>query len=380
MEIRKDFLLYNQPLVGEEEIGEVIDTLKSGWLTMGPKTLEFEKKLAEYIGVKNIIAVNSCTAGLHLSLLALGIGAGDEVIVPTYTFAASANVVIYAGAKPIFVDVEEGSFNIDPLKIEEKITPRTKAIMVVHYSGKAANMDEISRIAKKHGLKIIEDAAHAIGTSYNNQKIGSFGNLTSFSFYATKNMTCGEGGAIATDDDALADKLRVLRLHGISKDAWKRYGSAGSWYYEIEECGWKYNMTDIQASLGLHQLEKLDDFIKIRRKYAKIYNEELSKIPGIRLPYLKDEPGNIYHLYPILLERYDRNKFIEEMKKRNIGTSVHFIPLHLHPFYRRTFGYKKGDFPVAEKLYEQEVSLPLYPKMAEEDVYNVIEAIKEIVK
>ena len=378
--IRKKYIPYCLPLIGEEEIREVVDTLKSGWLTMGPKTIEFEKLIAEYVGAKHAIAVNSCTAALHLSLIALGIGKGDEVITTPYTFASTANVIIHVGAKPVFVDIKMDTYNIDPEKIRKAVTPKTKAIIPVHYAGQPCDMKEILEIAEDYGLYVIEDAAHAIGAEYEGRKIGTFGTTTCFSFYATKNMTTGEGGAITTNDDELADKLRILRLHGISKDAWKRYSSTGSWYYEVEECGWKYNMTDLQAALGIHQIKKLEKFIEIRRKYAQIYNEELREIDGIIIPCEKPNVRHVYHLYPILITNYDRNKFIEEMRERGIGCSVHFIPLHLHPFYRKTFGFRKGDFPNAEWIYEREVSLPLYPKMSQRDIYRVISAIKNIVK
>jgi len=376
--IRKKYIPYCLPSIGEEEIREVVDTLKSGWLTMGPKTIEFEKLIAEYVGAKHAIAVNSCTAALHLSLIALGIGKGDEVITTPYTFASTANVIIHVGAKPVFVDIKMDTYNIDPEKIRKAVTPRTKAIIPVHYAGQPCDMKEILEIAEDYGLYVIEDAAHAIGAEYERRKIGTFGTTTCFSFYATKNMTTGEGGAITTNNDELADKLRILRLHGISKDAWKRYSSTGSWYYEVEECGWKYNMTDLQAALGIHQIKKLEKFIEIRRKYAQIYNEELSEIDGIIIPCEKPNVRHVYHLYPILITNYDRSKFIEEMRERGIGCSVHFIPLHLHPFYRKTFGFRKGDFPNAEWVYEREVSIPLYPKMEEKDIYYVIQVIKEI--
>ncbi len=379
-EDKKEFIPYNLPSIGQEEIEEIIDTLKGNWLTQGPKTFQFEKQLADYLGVKHVIAVNSCTAALHLSLIVLGIGKDDEVILSPYTFASTANVVCHVGARPVFVDVQENTFNIDPEKIEKAITPKTKAIIVVHYGGQAADMDEIKKIADKYNLKIIEDAAHAIGSEYKENKIGSLGNLTCFSFYVTKNITTGEGGAITTNDDILANRLRILRLHGISKDAWKRYSQEGSWYYEIEECGWKYNMNDIQASLGVVQLKKLDGFTHRRQYLAEIYNKELKNIHDILLPFKKEGRNHVYHLYSILLKNYDRNKFIEEMRKRDIGVSVHFIPLHLHPFYQKEYDYKKGDFPVSESLYNREISLPLYPKMNEEDIYSVTEAIKEILK
>ncbi|MCK4730458.1 MAG: UDP-4-amino-4,6-dideoxy-N-acetyl-beta-L-altrosamine transaminase [Candidatus Aenigmarchaeota archaeon] len=374
----KKFLPYCQPLIEKEEIKEVVDTLKSGWLTIGPKTTEFESLIAEYVGAKHAISVNSCTAALHLSLIALGIKSGDEVITTPFTFASTGNVIVHIGAKPVFVDIKKDTYNLDPEKIKEAITPKTKAIIPIHYAGQPYDVKAIMEIAKDHNLFVIEDAAHAIGAEYNGKKIGTFGTTTCFSFYATKNMTTGEGGAVTTNDDKLADKLRILRLHGMSKDAWKRYSDKGSWYYEIEECGWKYNMTDMQAALGVHQIKKLDKFIEIRRKYASIYNKELKKIEGIIIPYEKPNVKHVYHLYPILLKNYNRNKFIEEMKEMNIGCSVHFIPLHLHPFYKRTFRFKKGDFPNAEWVYEREVSLPLYPKMKEEELKYIIKCIRKL--
>ena len=378
--MKRDYLSYCQPSIGKEERKEVVDTLKSGWLTMGPKSIRLEKMIAQYTGAKYAVLLNSCTAALHLSLIALGIGKGDEVITTPFTFASTGNVIVQVGARPVFADVDRKTFNIDPKEIEKAITLKTKAIMPVHYAGQACDMAAIMKIAKKYRLFVIEDAAHAIGAEYKGKKIGTFGDVTCFSFYATKNMTTGEGGAVTTNNRALAEKIRILRLHGISKDAWKRYAQKGSWYYEIEECGWKYNITDIQAALGIHQIKKLDKFNEIRRKYAQIYNKELSGIKGLITPYEKPTVKHVYYLYPILLENYNRDKFIEKMAREGIGCSVHFIPLHLHPFYKRKFGHKKGNFPNAEWVYEREVSLPLYPKMSEKEVYRVINIIKEIIK
>ena len=370
---------YNLPSIGEEEISGVVDTLRSGWLTMGPKTLGFEKLIAEYTGSKHAIAVNSCTAALHLSLLCLGIGRGDEVITTPFTFAATGNTIANAGARPVFVDIKKDTYNIDPEKIEERITPNTKAIIPVHYAGQACDIKAIVDIAEDRGLFVIEDAAHAIGSEYDGKKIGSFGTTTCFSFYATKNMTTGEGGAITTENDSLADKLRVMRLHGISKDAWNRYSQKGKWYYEIEDIGWKYNMTDIQAALGIPQIKKLDSFIETRRKYAHIYNANLKEICGVITPFEDPRAKHIYHLYPLLLEGYNRDRFIEKMNDKGIGCSVHFIPLHLHPIYR-SMGFKKGDYPNAEWVYEREVSLPLYPKMTLEDVDYVNSSVKGLIQ
>ena len=376
--MKKNYLPYCQPSIGKEEIKEVVDTLKSGWLTMGPRAIKFEEMIARYTKAKYAVVLNSCTAALHLSLIALGIGKGDEVITTPFTFASTGNVIIQVGAKPVFVDIERKTFNIDPKEIEKAITSKTKAIMPVHYAGQACDMTAIMKIAKKYHLFVIEDAAHMIGAEYKGKKIGTFGDTTCFSFYATKNMTTGEGGAVTTNDKTLAEKIMVLRLHGISKDAWKRYDKKGSWYYEIEECGWKYNITDIQAALGIHQIKKLDKFNKIRRKYAQIYNRELSGIKGIITPYEKPNVKHVYYLYPILLENYNRDEFIEKMAQNGIGCSVHFIPLHLHPFYQK-LGYKKGDFPNAEWVYEREVSLPLYPKMKKKDIKLVVDSIKKII-
>ena len=377
---RKEFLPYNQPLIGDEEIQEEMDTLNSGWLSTGPKTMRFEEQIAEYTAAKHAIALNSCTAALHLSLASLGIGKGDEVITTPFTFAATGNMIIHVGAKPVLVDIKRDTYNINPEKIEEAITPQTKAIIPVHYAGQPCDMEAITEIAQENSLYVIEDAAHAIGAEYRGRKIGTLSHATCFSFYATKNMTTGEGGAITTNDDKLADKLRALRFYGISEDVWKRHSSTGSWYYEIKDCGWKYNMADIQAALGIPQLKKLNKFIETRRRYAKIYNEEFPKLGGIITPYEGTDVKHVYHLYPILLQKFDRNEFIERMREEGIGCSVHYIPLHLHPFYRERFGFKKGDFPNAEWVYEREVSLPLYPKMREEDLWRVINAVKDILR
>jgi len=371
---------YCLPEIGEEEIAEVVDTLRSGWLTMGPKTIAFEEQIATYTGAKYAVAVNSCTAALHLSLLAYGIGPGDEVITSPYTFASTGNVIVHSGARPVFADIQRDTFNIDPEKINEAITPKTKAIIPVHFAGQPCDMKEIQEIADDHTLVVIEDAAHAIGAEYRGKKIGSLSDATCFSFYATKNMTTGEGGAVTTDDQKIADKMRILRLHGISKDAWKRYSAQGSWYYEIEECGWKYNMTDIQAALGIHQLRKLDGFVATRRKYAEMYSADFQDLRSLVTPVEKKERSHVYHLYPVLLDGMDRSGFIREMAEMGIGCSVHFIPLHLHPFYREIFGLKHDDYPIAQKIYDQEISLPLYPSMQEEDIRHVIQCIHKILK
>ncbi len=381
--IRSEFLPFCRHSISKEEIAEVVDTLNSDWITTGPKTKEFEKRFAEYVGAEYAIAVNSATAGLHLALIASGIGKGDEVITTPYTFAATANVIIHSQAASVFVDIQKDTLNIDPVKIEAAITPKTKAIIPVHFAGQSCDMDEILQIAKKYNLTVIEDAAHAISSEYKGKKIGSIGQATVFSFYATKNLTTGEGGMVTTNDKELANRIAILSLHGISKDAWKRYGAGGSWYYEIVSPGFKYNMTDIQASIGLCQLAKIEEFLKIRQKYVQIYQEAFGELPQIITP--KDiTPGcHAWHLYYILIKpellKINRDSFIEALGKEGIGTSVHFIPIHLHPYYRDTYGFQKGDFPNAEWVYERIISLPLYPKLTEKDVRDVILAVRKIV-
>ncbi|MAH43086.1 UDP-4-amino-4,6-dideoxy-N-acetyl-beta-L-altrosamine transaminase [archaeon] len=368
----KKILPFAPPSLGQEEIDAVVNVMRKKWLTMGEKTIELENKLKDYTGAKHIIVVNSCTAALHLSLIANDITEG-EVITSPLTFAATANTIIHAGAKPIFVDIDKETLNMDPNKIEEKITDKTKAIIAVHYAGQPCNMDKINEIAKKHNLIVIEDAAHAIGAEYNKEKIGKNG-IVCFSFYATKNMTTGEGGAIAVEDEKLAKKLRSLRLHGIDKDAWKRYSTEGSWFYEIKHAGWKYNLTDLQAVIGIEQLKKLDGFTKRKQEIANEYNTKLNKEFFI-LPNSCE--GHACHLYPIQLKlnklKINRAEFIEEMLKHGIQTSVHFIPLHLHPLYKE-MGYEKGMFPNAEQVYEAMVSLPIYPTMTDKNIQDVIEA------
>ncbi|EHQ92001.1 UDP-4-amino-4,6-dideoxy-N-acetyl-beta-L-altrosamine transaminase [Desulfosporosinus youngiae] len=382
--MRKEFLTYGLPLIEDDDIAAVVDSLKSNWITKGPKTHEFEKRFAEYIGVKYAIAVNSCTAGLHLALVAAGISAGDEVITTPMTFASSANVIIHSGATPVFADVDPVTMNIDVNEIRKKITPRTKAIIPVHLAGHPCEMDEIMDLAREHNLFVLEDAAHAVYTKYKGQLIGSIGNATAFSFYATKNLATGEGGMVTTNDQALADKIRIMSSHGMSRNAWNRYTASGSWYYEILHPGFKYNMTDIQAALGLTQLEKLERMQGIRREIAERFNEEFGKMPELEVPPEKDYARHAWHLYIIKLNldklSIDRTEFIEELKKEQIGTSVHFIPVPMHPYYRDTFNYQKGDFPQAETTFERIISLPLYPKMSKQDTEDVIEAVKGIVE
>jgi len=370
----------------------VVDTLRSGWITTGPKVKRFESAFAAYVVTEHAIAVHSCTAGLHIALTAVGVGAGDEVIIPTLTFCSIANVVVHLGAQPVLVDIGP-EYNLTAGVVEEAITPKTKAIIPVHYGGHPCDLGSIYRLAAQHHLAVIEDAAHAAGAAYNGQKVGSdvlekdfpdLKRVVVFSFYATKNMTTGEGGMIVTADSELADKMRLLSLHGMSHDAWKRYGKSGSWFYEVTLPGYKYNMTDIQAALGIHQLKKLDTFNSQRRSIAALYDTAFADLKGVQIPWENKSEGNVYHLYPLLLDleqlEIGRDDFINKLVDSGIGVSVHFIPIHLHPFYRDAFGYTHGNFPNAEQFFSRVVSLPNYPKMSPRDVERVIESVYAVLR
>jgi dTDP-4-amino-4,6-dideoxygalactose transaminase len=373
---------FHKPYITDDEISEVVDSLKSGWLTMGPKTVRFEEEFGKYTGARHSIAVNSCTAALHLALKAIDLKPDDEVIIPTMTFTATGEVVCYFNAKPVIVDVEKDTHNIDIKKIERAITPKTKAIIPVHFAGQPCDMDEIQQIADKYKLFVVEDAAHSLPAWYKKRKIGTIGDITCFSFYATKTLATGEGGMITTENDEWAERIKILRLHGISKDAWKRYTGEGSWFYEVVEAGYKYNMTDIQAALGLAQLRKLEWMWEKRKEIADKYTDAFRNSEFMEIPKVKPDRVSAWHLYVIRLNletlSIDRARFIEELKARGIGTSVHFIPLHKHPFYRDAFGYNPGDFPVAELLYDRTVSLPIYPGMTGKEIDFVVESVSDV--
>ena len=380
----RKYIHFAQPLFGEEEKKEIIAALESGWVTLGPRTKQFEEQTAEYIGCKYAVAVSSCTAGLHLSLLAAGIGKGDEVITTIFTFAATANTIIHVGAKPVFVDIDSKTFNIDPEKIEEKITKKTKAIMPMHYGGQPVEMDKVMKIAKKHNLVVIEDAATAIGAEYKGKKVGNISDFAVFSFHPIKNMSTGDGGMVTTNNEKFAEQLSILRLHGMSKDAWKRHSASGSWLYDIVAPGFKYNMTDLQAALGIHQLKKLDQFIKTREKYAQMYDMAFTDTPEITLPYVGSNIKHARNLYTILIDTkklsIDRNEIVDKLKEANIGVSVYYIPLYVFSYFKNNFGLKKADFPVAESIYARMMSLPMYPGMKKEDVNYVAVTLKDIIK
>lgn len=382
---RENFIPYNVPDITDAEIQEVVDTLKSGWLAKGPRTVEFEKRFAEYVGAKHAVAVNSCTAALHVSLLTQDIGPGDEVITTPMTFASTASTILHTGATPVFADIDYATGCIDPAEIEKKITSKTKAVVPVHYSGQVCDLDRIYEIADKHGLYVSEDAAHALWSRYKGRLIGNkLKGAASYSFYATKNLCTGEGGMLATDSDGIAARARVLTSHGMSKNAWNRYAKGGTWKYDIVEPGFKYNMFDIQAALGLKQLERLEDMQARRLKIAARYQEEFGKMDAVDLPVVPDYATHCWHLYilRIVPEKLtiDRDQFIVELNERNVGTSVHFIPVHLMSAYRSRFGYKEGDFPNTEKHFNRIISLPLYPTMTEEETEYVIGAVRDIIE
>jgi perosamine synthetase len=384
MLVRKAYLPFALPDIDDTEVAEVTSVIRSGWLTTGSKTDRFEAEFAAFVGAGHAVAVNSCTAAMHLALEATGLRAGDEVIVPTYTFAATAEVVRYFGAKPVLVDVDSTSLCIDPAKVEAAVTPRTRVVIPVHLAGRCAEMDELRVIAERHDLCVIEDAAHAFPAKYKGRTVGTLSDFTCFSFYATKTLTTGEGGMICTENGLLADRCRVMCLHGISRDAWKRYTAEGTWYYEVVAPGFKYNMTDIAAAMGLAQLHKANRMHERRALIAGRYTAAFRELPELEPPPEAPAGGqHAWHLYMLRLNldrlSINRARFIEELKCLNIGTSVHFIPLHLHPYYRKTYGYEPEDLPVAYREYQREISLPVYSKMTDDDVQDVIDAVTDTV-
>jgi len=379
----KEYIVFGSPHIGKEEITEMVKTLKSGWIGTGPKVAKFEWQISEYVGAKYGLALNSCTAGLHLSLLVCGIGPGDEVITTPLTFCATVNTIIHCGAKPVFVDVDKKTMNIDAGRIEKAITKRTKAILPVHLAGRPCEMDEIMKIAKKHKLYVIEDAAQALGSEYKGKKIGSIGDLTCFSFYVTKNIITGEGGMVTTNNKEFADKIKIYALHGMSKDAWKRYSDDGYKHYQVVCPGYKYNMTDMQASLGIHQLKRIAKLDKIRQKIWDLYNAAFKDLPiELPAPFKRGDHHN-KHLYTLLIDKnkcgISRDVFMLELHRRGIGTGVHFIPVHLHEYYREHFGFSVGDYPNAEYIGERTVSIPLSAKLSQADVNRVIKAVREVI-
>ncbi len=381
--MRKTFLSFSPPLLGEEEILEVTDTLRSDWITTGPKVKRFESEFASYIGAPAALAVNSGTDAMLVGLAALGIGPADEVITTAMTFCSTVHVVEHLGAHPVLVDVEPDTLNIDPAAVERAVTSHTRAILPVHLYGHPVEMDCLLDTARHHNLYILEDAAHALPAHYKSRFVGTIGNLTAFSFYATKNLTTAEGGML-TGSEELIKEARIWSLHGMSRDAYNRYSKEGSWYYEIVRPGFKCNMTDIMAALGLQQLRKLNGFQTRRQQIVQCYDDAFRRLEQVQTPVHRPEVDPAYHLYLLRLNlprlTIDRARFIEEMKALNIGTSVHFIPIHLHPYYRDKYGFKPEDFPIAYHEYQRMVSLPLYPRMNDQDVQDVIEAVTTLVE
>ena len=377
------FIPFHRPSIGQEEIDAVAGVLNSKWLTTGPVTHNFERAFADYVNARYALAVNSCTAALQLALDAIGLEPGDEVLLPAYTFTATAEVVTYFGARPVLCDSIRGQFNIDVSDAARRLTSRTRAIIPVHIAGEPCDLDAIEALARAHGLHVIEDAAHALPATFKGKRIGSISDLTAFSFYATKTITTGEGGMLTTNNDEYALRASRMRLHGISGDAWKRYSREGSWYYEVLDAGYKLNLTDMQSALGLAQLQKADQFWSARRSIAKFYIDRLSAIDELELPPIGIDGEHSWHLFivriPHQLLDVNRGEFIARLKEMGIGTSVHFIPLHLHPYYQRAYGYATGDFPNAEDAYKRCLSLPIYPDLSAEEMNRVVDAVEQVV-
>ena len=384
MRNRENFLTFGAPLIGEEERKEVLDCLDTGWLGTGPKVARFEHDFRTYKQARFAVAMNSCTAALHLSMLAANIRPGDEVITTPLTFCATVNTIIHAGAQPVLADVNATTFNIDPARVEAQITERTKAIVPVHFAGRPCDMDALSALAERHGLLLIEDCAHAIETTYKGRHAGTFGAFGCFSFYVTKNVATGEGGMVLTPDEAAANRLKMLALHGMTKDAWKRFSDDGYKHYYVAECGFKYNMMDIQAALGIHQLRRVETNWERRREIWEIYQRELQGMP-LTLPAPSEEgTRHAYHLFPVLVDPtragISRDEFMTAMTAENIGVGVHYQSIPAHPYYRDRFGWRPEDYPNSFSIGQGTVSLPISPKLTDEDVGDVIHAVQKILK
>ena len=377
----KRFVKFSPPLIEDEEIAEVVDTLRSGWITTGPKTRQFEEEFADYVRAPAALAVNSCTAALHTALVASKIGPGDEVITSTMTFAASVNVIEHVGAKPVLTDVCPQTLNLSVTDVARKINGKTKAIIPVHFAGQPADLDAIHELARKHNLLVLEDAAHALPAKYRGQFIGGAYNPVAFSFYATKNLTTGEGGML-TGEKSFIDAARVISLHGLSREAWRRYERGGSWRYDVGCPGFKYNMTDIQAAIGIWQLRKLERFDQRRREVVHRYQNQLGYLAELELPTVLSHVGHAWHLFVVRLNldqlAIDRDTFVEKLNACGVSTSVHFIPIHHHSYYRGKYAFQDRDFPVASQEFERMVSLPLNPSMSEEDVQHVIDTVRAV--
>ncbi|EOP49014.1 UDP-4-keto-6-deoxy-N-acetylglucosamine 4-aminotransferase [Bacillus cereus VDM053] len=379
--VRETYLPYGQQQIDEYDIQAVVDVLKGDFLTTGPMVQQFEEAIAKYVGAKYAVSFSNGTAALHAACYAAGITEGDEVITTPMTFVASANCILYQGGQPVFADIDNETYNISPKSIEEMITNKTKAIIPVHFTGQPVELEAIQKIAKENNLIIIEDAAHALGATYKNKKIGSIGDMTMFSFHPVKHITTGEGGVITTNNPLFYEKLVQFRTHGIERNPHKLLENHGPWYYEMQFLGYNYRITDIQAALGISQLSKLDSFIKIRKKYVDIYNKEFSSLSEIIIPKQLPQTSSSWHLYIIRLNtkllKCNRKEVYEALQRENIGVNVHYIPVHLQPFYQK-LGFEKGICPQAENVYEEIITLPLFPKMTEADVWDVIQAVRKV--
>ena len=371
---------FHRPSIGEAEIAEVVDTLRSGWLTTGPKVARFQREFAAAIGARHAVALNSATAGLHVALEAVGVKAGDEVIIPTYTFTATGEVVTYLGARPVLADCRADTLNIDAQTIEPHLTSRTKAIVPVHVAGQACDMEPILDLARARGLAVVEDAAHALPASYKGRLVGTIGDITAFSFYATKTITTGEGGMVTTARDDYAARMKLMSLHGLSGDAWNRYTARGHWYYEVTEFGYKYNLTDLAAALGLCQLTRMTEFHRRREEIARAYTDGFGDLDTCQVPRDVGVGTHAWHLYVLELNldalAIGRDEVIERLRQKGVGTSVHFIPLNLHPVYQRRYGYRPDQFPTAVAVFARACSLPIYPGMTDGEVGHVVEAVR----
>lgn len=383
--MRTTFLPFSTPTIDDAEINEVVDSLKSGWITTGPKVKRFEEAFRAYVGARFAIPLSSATAGLHLTLLALGIGEGDEIITTPMTFASTVSMIVLCGATPVLADIEPGTLNIDVSKVRDKISPRTKAIIPVHFAGQSCDMDPLFALAAQYDLKIIEDAAHAAGTEYKGKRIGSLKSISIFSFHPNKNITTGEGGMVCTVNETLAEEISLLKFHGMNREAWKRFAASGSPNYDIMLPGFKYNMMDIQAAIGIHQLPKLDSFIDKRREIAEFYNRELADLDELALPaYAPYKQRHAWHLYTPLIRieqlTIGRDRFMEELKKHNIGSGLHYKAIHHHAWYRKNMPVTDNELPIASYASDRILSLPLFPKMTMEDAGDVVEAVKDILR
>jgi dTDP-4-amino-4,6-dideoxygalactose transaminase len=378
---RSEFLTFGRPEIGSEEIAEVVDSMKSGWLGTGPKVQRFEREFAKLKGVPEVAAVGSCTAALHLAMIAEDFQPGDEVITTDLTFCATVNAILHAGATPVLADCDRRTMNLDLAQVAAKITPRTRAILPVHFAGRMCEMDELMELARRHGLKVIEDCAHAIESSYHGRPSGTFGDVGCFSFYVTKNVACGEGGMVVARNPETLGRVKVLALHGMSRDAWKRFSDTGYRHYQVAECGFKYNMMDLQAAIGIHQLAKMERHWERRREIWQSFDGAFAKLPMVLPAPPAADTRHGYHLYVVLLKLEElaitRDQFMNELTQRMIGVGVHYLPVHTHPYYREHLGFRAEDFPNASWIGERTVSLPLSPSMNEQDVADVIEVVTE---